>query len=264
MSYTTPARKTISLVIPAWNEEQFLPRLLDSVAAAIEAYSPGESLVEVLVADNGSTDRTAEIARERGYRVVPVAKRCIAAARNGGAHQATGEVVAFADADFRLHPATFSVINALMARSEIIGGGTGITMERWSLGIYATWWAILPLLWLAGFDGGVWFCRRDDFQLAGGYDESIRAAEDVKFLRALQKLGKSRTPSARLATHFTAKRYGLEPAIVLNSTRKFDKHGDWHMFRDVICNAPQALFSRGVLERYIERYWYQDRTTPRA
>lgn len=257
-------RQTISLVIPAWNEERFLPRLLESVEVAVDAYSRGESLVEVLVADNGSTDRTAEIARERGYHVVSVEKRCIAAARNGGAAQATGNLVAFADADFRLHPETFNVINALLAHPEVIGGGTGITMERWSLGIHATWWSILPVLWLGGFDGGVWFCRRDDFSQVGGYDEQVRAGEDVKFLRALQLLGKTRTPRAKLATRFTARRYGLQPAIVTNSTRKFDKHGDWHLFRDTATHLPRMLFSRGVLERYIERYWYQDRTTPQS
>lgn len=74
----------ISLVIPAFNEEEHLPRLLDSVDRARQVYHRGADEVEVVVADNASTDRTAKIARARGCRVVHLEKRVIAAARNGG------------------------------------------------------------------------------------------------------------------------------------------------------------------------------------
>ncbi len=50
----------ISLVIPAWNEERYLPRLLDSVDAARARYRGGADRIEVIVADNASTDRTAD------------------------------------------------------------------------------------------------------------------------------------------------------------------------------------------------------------
>ncbi len=56
----------ISLVIPAWNEAEFLPRLLDSVDVARERFASGPEEVEVIVADNGSTDGTGALARERG------------------------------------------------------------------------------------------------------------------------------------------------------------------------------------------------------
>ena len=79
-----------SVVIPAYNEELYLPRLLDSLDAAIAAYPDGRALVEVIVADNASTDATGAVARERGCAVVPVEKRCIAAARNGGARGSPG------------------------------------------------------------------------------------------------------------------------------------------------------------------------------
>ena len=68
----------ISLIIPAYNEEELLPRLLDSIDAARATYG---GTVEVIVADNASTDGTAELARRRGCRVVAVEKRAIAAAR---------------------------------------------------------------------------------------------------------------------------------------------------------------------------------------
>ena|SRR6266536_3541749 len=72
------AQIRFSVVIPAFNEEAFLPRLLDSIAVAKAQYSGGAGAIEVIVADNDSTDRTAQVAAERGARVVHVAKRRIA------------------------------------------------------------------------------------------------------------------------------------------------------------------------------------------
>src|SRR5256885_1803632 len=84
-----------SIIIPAYNEERYLPRLLESIDIARSNYSGGRDTVEVIVADNCSTDRTAEVAAHHGARVVPVAKRRIAAARNGGARAAAGEILCF-------------------------------------------------------------------------------------------------------------------------------------------------------------------------
>src|SRR5947207_14065985 len=90
-----------TLVIPAHNEETLLPRLLDTVDVARARYSFGAGAIEVIVADNASTDRTAEIAAARGCRVVSVAKRAIAAARNGGAAEASRPILGLVDAAMR-------------------------------------------------------------------------------------------------------------------------------------------------------------------
>jgi glycosyltransferase involved in cell wall biosynthesis len=184
----------ISLVIPAFNEAEYLPRLLDTVDAAKRNYRHGTDLIEVIVADNSSTDATPRIGRERGCHVQQVEKRRIAASRNGGAAAATGEIFAFADADFRIHPETCNYIDFVVAQPGYIGGATGLERERWSLGIAPTWHMILPPLWLFSMDGGVWFCRRSDFLEIGGYDETLHFAEDVAFLRKLKRLGVRRRP----------------------------------------------------------------------
>ena len=256
-------RQRISLVIPAYNEAAWLPRLLDTVDAARNRYRHGAAQIEVVVADNASTDETPQRARERGCRVERIEKRLIAAARNGGAAVARGEILAFADADFRIHPETFNYIDAVMADPRFIGGATGLTMERWSLGIAATWYLIMPPLWLCGLDGGVWFCRRADFVESGGFDESRPVGEDVAFLSRLKRLGRSRCPKQRLATRFTARGLGLSPALVINSSRKFDKHGDWHMIPDTLLAALYLLFARHKFNEYTTRYWYEDRSENR-
>ncbi len=237
-----------SLIIPAHNEERYLPRLLDSVAAAREAYEGGRDAIEVIVADNASTDRTAEVASSRGCRVVPVERRAIASARNGGARAASGAVLAFVDADtVRIHARTFDAVDEALASGRYVAGATGVTLERWSPGLALTFAALLPLVWITRMDTGVVFCRREDFQSVGGYDERRYFAEDVAFLASLRRLGRPRRQTLVRLTRVKA----------VASVRKFDQHGDWHYLWWV----PRALLSmlrhpKGK-DAAVERYWYQ-------
>jgi glycosyltransferase involved in cell wall biosynthesis len=239
----------LSLVIPAYNEERFLPRLLDSVGEAARRYAHGAASVEVIVSDNASTDRTAKLARRRGCRVVTAEKRCIAAARNAGGHAARGEIVGFVDADMRIHPDTFDAIEQALASDRIVGGATGCTLERWSLGLGVTFAMFLPMVWLTKFDTGVVFCRRTDFEATGGYNESLRLAEDVAFLVALRRVGRRNGKGLTRLRHVKA----------VASTRKFDEHGDWHYMTTIpLWTLAYLLKQPGALGR-IERYWYEPR-----
>jgi glycosyltransferase involved in cell wall biosynthesis len=238
-----------TLVIPARNEEALLPRLLDSVAVARERYRGGADAIEVVVADNVSTDRTAEIARERGCRVARVEKRTIASARNGGARAARGEVLCFVDADFQIHPETFNAIDDAISHPRVVAGATGCTMERFSLGIFLCYLSMLPIVWTTRFDTGVVFCRREDYLEVGGYDESMLYAEDVRFLLDLVRLGRGRRQRLRRARR----------AKAIASTRKFDTHGDWHYFRFLPRWLYWLLFARGSMDAFAQGYWYEDR-----
>jgi len=240
----------ISLVIPAFNEARWLPALLDTVDIARERYAGGADAIEIIVADNASTDDTATIAHRRGCRVVHVEKRAIAAARNGGAAIAAGEMLCFVDADSRVHAETFNVIERTLAAGKTIVGATGVRPERWSPGIIATWALALPLVYLLRVDSGVVFCQRADFETVGGYDEEQLYAEDIQLLVDLKKLG--RTRGRRFA------RAGA--AIAQTSMRKFDKHGDWHYFTHMPRVAFWMLFNkRRRTEEFTRAYWYEDR-----
>jgi glycosyltransferase involved in cell wall biosynthesis len=239
----------ISLVIPAYNEAQLLPRLLDTIDEARSRYHRGSAEVEVIVSDNGSTDNTARLAASRGCKVAPVGKRMIAAARNGGAALATAPIICFTDADMQVHPDTFNAVDRVIANSRIIGGATGVTMERWSVGIAASYSTLLPLVWLTGMDTGVVFCRRADFIAVGGYDESKHFAEDVDFLWKLIKLGRSRGQ----------KLTRLRRVKAIASTRKFDTYGDWHYVWLPYRMLWSALRDRSWGSRDVRKYWYEDR-----
>ena len=83
----------VSVVIAAYNAEATLRTCLDSLA---QVDYPDR---EVIVVDDGSTDRTAEIARAAGVKVLSLKHQGLAAARNAGIEAAEGEIIAFIDAD---------------------------------------------------------------------------------------------------------------------------------------------------------------------
>ena len=235
-----------SVIIPAYNEEQYLPRLLESIEVARANYSGGPDQVEVIVADNDSTDATAEVAALRGARVVTVAMRRIAAARNGGARVARGEILCFIDADSAIHPQTFDEVDRAMKTGRYVWGVTGATMERKSLALFVTYWMFMPMVLVTGLDMGFSFCRREDFEAVGGYDESRLYAEDVLLPLALRRLGRAK--GQRITR--------LPQVKALGCTRKFDQFGDWHYFW-MLGHAFKSLLTRNWHdEELAERYWY--------
>jgi hypothetical protein len=236
----------ISLIIPCHNEAALLPRLLATVEVARRAYRGDPADIEVIVSDNASTDDTVAIATAAGCRLAFTGVRRIAAARNAGAAAAHGGVLAFIDADSQIHPDTFTVVAGCMARPDVVAGATGATMERWSLGIAVCYAMMLPVVWATGMDIGVVFCRRADFDAVGGYDETLKFAEDVKFLVALRRAGR---PGGRALVRATA-------AKVIASTRKFDQFGDWH-FLAMVLGAPWYLVNRRAGDAFADRYWYR-------
>jgi glycosyltransferase involved in cell wall biosynthesis len=238
---------SISLIIPCYNEAALLPRLLATVETARRAYRGDPADLEIIVSDNDSTDATATIAAAAGCRVAFTATRCIAAARNAGAAIAQGSVVAFIDADSQIHPDTFNFIAGCMAEPGLVGGATGATMERWSPGIVVCHALLLQIALATGLDIGVVFCRRADFDAIGGYDETLRFAEDIKLLFDLRRIGKAR--GARLLR----RRRG---AIAIASTRKFDQFGEWH-FLAMIVKSPWYFLNRRAGDAFADSYWYR-------
>lgn len=233
----------ISLIIPAHNEEERLPRLLDTIDAAKLRYG-GDA--EVIVADNVSTDSTAAIAAARGCLVASTPVRRIAAVRNAGASVASGDILVFVDADARVHPLTLAAIDEAMSSGRYAGGATGVEVEVRSLGFALTYAAMIPWVWALRMDTGPTFTSRADFDAIGGYDETMSYAEDVDFLLRLRRHGRR---TGRRLVRLTSVRAVFDP-------RKFDEYGEWHYF----AMAPRLfwwlLFNRRGTDRWFERYWY--------
>jgi glycosyltransferase involved in cell wall biosynthesis len=102
----------ISVVIPAWNVEPWVPEAIESVLQ--QDLPPHEVIV---VVDDGSTDATADVAGSyTGVRVLRQGHRGVAAARNAGAAETTGDALLFLDADDALLPGAISALSGTASR----------------------------------------------------------------------------------------------------------------------------------------------------
>jgi glycosyltransferase involved in cell wall biosynthesis len=207
-----------SILIPARNEEKFLPRCLESIRAAAVPFPDN---VEIIVALNRCTDRTEQIALEHGAKVVREDGRNLAKIRNAAAKAARGEIIVTIDADSRMTANMLTEIDRLMRTERYIGGGVLILPERWSLGILLT---VLFLLLAVVFlwqrvSAGLFWCKRKDFAAIGGFNEEMISIEDVDFAKRLMAYGKIQ--GKRFKT--------ICKAQIITSCRKFDTFGDWYL-----------------------------------
>lgn len=234
-----PHPSLVSFVIPAWNEESVLEPTLEALAVVIKNLT-GPS--EVIVVNDGSTDRTAEIARQHGAKVVTVQHRQIAATRNAGAREAKGDLLIFIDADTLV--TTEAVRGAIeVVRSGAVGGGCAI---RYTGRIPAYLRLFIPVeVWFArrmriAF-GCFLFCTRAAFEAVGGFDNSLFATEEITLSLALHTLG----------------RFVCLPECVSTSGRKLRTHSTTEWFVQIY----RITFAR---ERYVRDraamgVWYGDR-----
>ena len=100
----------VSIVVPAYNEEQTLERLLRSMASQITQYR-----TELIIINNNSTDRTQDLLDQHGVRSVFVREQGVAHARQAGLMAARGTYIANADAD-TIYPPTW--LDALIGPLE--------------------------------------------------------------------------------------------------------------------------------------------------
>jgi glycosyltransferase involved in cell wall biosynthesis len=183
----------ISVVVPAFNEERELPASLRSIRAAAAAWDRRGWTTELIVCDNNSTDRTANIAREAGATVVFEPVNQISRARNTGAAAATGEWLVFIDADSHPSPELFDDVARAMENGRVLGGGCKVVFETTHPGIRAAaacWYALSRTFWWAA--GSFVFCRREAFGELGGFTLELYATEEIHFSRRLKRLARAR------------------------------------------------------------------------
>ena len=220
----------ISVVIPAHNEEEYLPSCLEAVKRAAAATLPdGEPAgVEIVVVANRCTDRTAEIAESFGAVVVQNDARCIAQVRNAGVRASHGGIVVTVDADSVMSEDALREVAEMLESSRFIGGGTPVRFSRMSFGIFCSAlyvaWNLIPVMLRnrAALSGGMFWFRREDFDRIGGFDETLVSLEDMDFAVRLHKLGLN-----------VGKKFGtLKKSHIVTSSRKFDTFGDWYLIRN--------------------------------
>ncbi|OOC10205.1 glycosyltransferase [Thioalkalivibrio halophilus] len=231
----------LSVIIPAWNEAEWLPRTLAAVQGALAGV---ERASEIIVVDNASTDATPEIAQRAGCRVVYEPERRISRARNAGAGAARGQYLLFVDADTwpdaELLQATLDALDS----GTVCGGGARVAFDHLDHRIYrwgaAVWNALSARLGLAA--GCYVFCTREAFAAAGGFSEAVYAGEEVFLSRALKRRGRAQ-----------GQRFEILQTPVLTSGRK----EDWfHPARHVLVVLQVLLLPWSLRSRRLSWFWY--------
>ena len=242
-------KPTFSIVIPAHNEEQYIGKCLEAIRTA--AKQVPDCGIQIIVAANRCTDRTAEIAKQYGAEVVEDGSRCIAAVRNTGAKAARGEYLVTVDADSYMAPDALKQVREKLESGKFIGGGANPRFERASPGIFFTTLYIavhlVPVMLRSGgmLSGAMFWCRKADFDAVGGFDETLVSLEDLDFAKRLRDYGKR-----------SGKKYGTLKGWLITSARKFDQFGDWYLLKNR--KMTKAIFT-GKDREAANRYYYDAR-----
>jgi glycosyltransferase involved in cell wall biosynthesis len=191
----------LSFVVPAYNEETYLPACLESILA--QTRELGDA-VEIIVVNNASTDRTREVALGYpGVRVVDEPRKGLTFARQAGFAASTGDLIANVDSDSRLTPGwvgivlkSFSADPKMVALSGPFVYYDLTPQQRVSVQVF---YAIAFLVYAfnryvlrAGsmVQGGNFVLRRDALEKIGGFNTAIAFyGEDTDIARRMNQVG---------------------------------------------------------------------------
>ena len=177
----------IDVIIPTWNEEAWLPRLLNSLACS-------DRVRAVIVADNASDDGTRAIAQAYGCQLVPGGRP--AKGRNAGAMIAAGDILLFVDADTILPIGLMEILEELFrdeATAAVYFRNLPLNSRAFVNFLYAIMDGYISTLNFLGIVQGVGSCiavRASTFRSTRGFPEDIAVGEDAYFLRSLSRVGK--------------------------------------------------------------------------
>src|SRR5690242_18065790 len=164
---------TISVIIPAHNEERYLERTLNALARQTYPHR------EIIVVANGCTDRTEQVAAHRCDRLVVLSQKSLGVARNLGARLARGDLLLFLDADTTLEPMALKFIAHDFSARYAVGtlrGRPDPDQFKYRL-IYAVK-NFMHLSSLHAGSSGVIVCWRKHFISIGGFDEGLEVREN--------------------------------------------------------------------------------------
>lgn len=228
----------ISIVVPAFNEEKLLPATLRSIEEAAKSFTALTWQTELIVCDNNSTDRTPEIARACGAKVVFEPVNQIARARNTGAAAATGDWLIFVDADSHPTAKLFADVAEQLQSGRCMAGGCIIRMDErhfFADQLTSAWnWVSRLRKWSAG---SFIFCCTDAFREVGGFNLKLFASEEIELSNRLKKLAKVRGQKIVI----------LHKHPMLTSARKmrlYSRKEYFRFFRKAIFSPRATVMSR--------------------
>lgn len=197
----------ISIVIPAYNEEKYLPILLECIKKQV--YKD----YEIIVADANSKDGTKQIAKKYGCRIVKGGLPAVG--RNNGAKSAKGDILLFLDADVQFDKNFLeNALTEFNERKLDVAGcyikplGSNI-LDKIFFGVFNLWIAITQFFYPNASGGGI-FCKKWLHEKVRGFDETIKLSEDMDYVKRCSKFGSFRM---------------LKSARAYISMRRFEEEG---------------------------------------
>jgi cellulose synthase/poly-beta-1,6-N-acetylglucosamine synthase-like glycosyltransferase len=240
----------LSFSIPAHNEEEHIWRCLDSIFRQLEGKN---YQAEVVVVDNASTDRTAEIARSYGgVKVVSEPKKGLLYARERGYLSSTGDLLANIDADTVLPPDWIQTVMSEFGKDQNLVALSGpyiyydlswttqqLTKIFYGVGLIFHYLSLIFSGRGTLLQGGNFVLRRSALEQIGGFDTNISFyGEDTDIARRISQVGKVKftfrlkmlTSGRRLSEEgifTTGLRYAINHFWILIFHRPFTKqYGD--------------------------------------
>jgi len=213
----------LSIIIPTLNEEKYLPLLLNSIKR--QSFTD----YEIIVADAGSKDKTVDIARQYGCKVV--AGGLLPKGRNEGAKTASGNIFLFIDSDIVLPHPKF-IENALQKMKEKNLGLAvfplmpygGKKIDKIGLSVWNAWIKLTQKFFPHG--ASIFLVKKDIHEAVGGFDEEISFVEDQPYVASCQKVAK----------------FGIIDDPVLVSVRRYEKDGRFNVYFKYILADLHLLF----------------------
>ncbi|MDR4507943.1 MAG: TIGR04283 family arsenosugar biosynthesis glycosyltransferase [Candidatus Brocadiaceae bacterium] len=176
-------KKEISIIIPTLNEEKTLARCLESIA--------GNSDIEIIVSDGGSTDETREIIkRHKDVKVVSSLKGR-GVQMNTGASYSNGEILLFLHADCIISPRALLNIGDVFQNKKIVGGAFRIKLlsDKLPYRFIETGINLRSKLFKLPYGDQGLFVKRSVFMEIGCF-KKMNVCEDLDFIYRLKKRGK--------------------------------------------------------------------------
>jgi glycosyltransferase involved in cell wall biosynthesis len=237
----------ISIVVPAFNEERLLGESLGRIKSAANAFVRRGWTVELIVCDNNSSDRTAEIARNCGARVVFEPFNQIARARNHGATAASGDWLVFVDADSHPSCNLFDDVAAHISSGDCVAGGATVRLDdhHWLAKVLNIVWNLISRNFRL-LAGSFIFCETATFRKLGGFSEKLFAGEELELSRRLKILARENGKQIII----------LHRHPLTTSARKIHLYS----FREHFRLMARAAFNRQILtSREACHLWYDGR-----
>ena len=183
----------ISVVVPAYNEEKYLPRCLK----ALKKQTYPKERFEIIVSDNNSKDKTAEIAKNAGAKVYKEKQQGHVFALNNGMMRAKGEIIACTDADTEVSTNWLELIAKIFEDDEVVAvTGSAYYSTRSKVKKYLgkiSYHMYLKIHFAVGkpsLAGPNLAVRRNAFREIKGLDERYHTFGDVELGLRIKKVGK--------------------------------------------------------------------------